>query len=111
MTRFDRRARFWIGAALMAAATLQAWTHRFLIHPDGLSYIDMAAAYARGDFTTAINASWSPLLAWMYVPFIAAGLPRSLDPAVFHLLNLPILLFTYVTFFYLARRSIPDSWA
>ena len=98
-----------IGALLLAAAGLQAWTHRFLIHPDGLSYIDVADAYARGDFQTAINPLWSPLQAWLYVPFIAAGLPRELEPAVFHLLNLPILLFAYAAFVYLMRSVVRDE--
>ena len=100
-----------VGALLLAAGLLQAWTHRYHIHPDGLSYIDIADAYARGDFRTAINPLWSPLTAWLYVPFLALGLPRDLEPAVFHLLNVPILLFAYLVFAQLVRTLIPNRGA
>ncbi len=33
--------------------------------PDGISYLDIAAAYRRGDFANALNEYWSPLFSWL----------------------------------------------
>jgi hypothetical protein len=49
--------------AVLGLAALDAW--RFLnyqANPDGISYVDMALAFARGDAGALVNAYWSPLL-------------------------------------------------
>jgi hypothetical protein len=33
--------------------------------PDGISYLDVAAAYRRGDLANALNEYWSPLFSWL----------------------------------------------
>ncbi len=48
----------------------QAWATRHIIFSDGISYIEIAAAYLNGDWVNAINPYWSPLYSW----FIAAML-------------------------------------
>jgi hypothetical protein len=35
------------------------------MNPDGISYLDMGDAYLRGDWSTALNAQWSPLYSWL----------------------------------------------
>jgi hypothetical protein len=35
------------------------------IDPDGISYLEMGAAFMRGDWREAVNSLWSPLYAWM----------------------------------------------
>jgi hypothetical protein len=32
---------------------------------DGVSYLDLADAYARGDSANAVNASWGPAYSWV----------------------------------------------
>lgn len=55
----------------VALALLQGYTHRFTVYDDdAISYLDIASAYLRGDWTNAINGYWSPLYSWL----IAAGL-------------------------------------
>jgi hypothetical protein len=44
---------------------VQAWEVRFVMNPDGISYLDMGDAYWRGDWHNAINAYWSPLYSWI----------------------------------------------
>src|SRR6266704_6885585 len=53
----------WIVALALGAA--QAWTTRFTMNPDGISYLDIGDAYWRGDWHNAINAYWSPLYSWI----------------------------------------------
>jgi len=50
-------------AVLLGA--LQAWDARHAMNPDGVSYLDMADAYLRGDWHMAVNAHWSPLYSWL----------------------------------------------
>jgi hypothetical protein len=54
---------FWIiGIALGA---WQAWEARYHMSADGMSYIDVADAYVRGDWKMAINGFWGPLYSWL----------------------------------------------
>lgn len=57
------RIAFWCFAVI--AGFLQAWAGRFYIEPDGVNYLDIADAYLRHDWASAINAYWSPLYSWL----------------------------------------------
>src|SRR5579872_2090388 len=50
---------------LVLAGVIQAWWTRHLIFSDGISYLDIADSYARGDWHHALNEYWSPLLPWL----------------------------------------------
>src|SRR6185369_13250535 len=53
-----------VGACVVVAAVLgalQAWDRRYAMNPDGISYLDVADAYLRGDWAVAVNGYWSPL--------------------------------------------------
>ena len=58
-----------IVTSLWAMATVlglsQAWSWRYYIEPDGVSYIEVAHAYLRRDFAHAVNAYWSPFYSWL----------------------------------------------
>ena len=53
-----------IGVAIVLAA-LHAHATRFKISPDGVSYLDMGAAFIRGDWALAVNGYWGPMYAWL----------------------------------------------
>ena len=57
------RAIFLVATILVSA--FLTWSVRFSINVDGLSYLDIADAYWRRDWGTAINAYWSPLYSWV----------------------------------------------
>jgi hypothetical protein len=57
------RVAFWV--ALPAAGLVQTWFHRHLIFSDGISYLEIAGNYARGDWSRALNDYWSPLYSWV----------------------------------------------
>src|SRR5215469_9783557 len=52
-------------AVLILCALAQTWWIRHIIFSDGISYIDIATNYARGDWHKALNEYWSPLLSWL----------------------------------------------
>jgi hypothetical protein len=95
----DRLAEFALVLIVIALGLANAWAGRFLINPDGVSYIDMAGAYIRHDWHAALNPLWSPL----YPAVLAAGLkllrpsPYWEFPAV-HLINFCIYLAAFACF-------------
>jgi hypothetical protein len=54
---------FWILA--LATGGLSAWATRYEVDPDTISYLDMADAYLRGDWSMALNGQWNPFYAWL----------------------------------------------
>jgi hypothetical protein len=68
----------------VAAGALYAWTGRYAMNADGITYLDMADAYVRRDWDMAISTVWSPLYAWLLAvgrAALRAG-PSSEFPAV-----------------------------
>jgi len=49
----------------IALGLIHAWAGRYEMDTDGISYLDMGAAYLRGDWRMAVNAYWSPLYSWL----------------------------------------------
>jgi hypothetical protein len=89
------RASLILGSSLLAL--LQAVSQRFRMNPDGVSYLDIAAAYARGDWSDAINAYWSPLYSILLAAF-ATRAPPALEVVNTHLLNAAAFAFATLAF-------------
>ena len=54
---------FWALALVLGG--LRAWSTRYAMDPDSISYLDMGDAYLRHDWRMAINGDWNPLYAWV----------------------------------------------
>ena len=50
--------------ALFAGA-VDAWVGRYSMNADGISYLEVAEAYLKGDWNAAINGMWSPFYSWL----------------------------------------------
>lgn len=58
---------------------LSAYLSRYsLRNPDGLSYISIAQHYTQGNFDTAVNAYWSPMISWLMIPLLKIGIEGQL---------------------------------
>jgi hypothetical protein len=59
------RALYW--SLAIALGALRAWPAALnhSMNEDGISYLDVADAYLRGDWAGAINGYWSPLYSWL----------------------------------------------
>ena len=85
------RAAFWCVAPV--AGFLQTWGYRFFIEPDGVNYLDIADAYLRHDWPSAVNSYWSPLYSWLLAGIKWVFAPSGYwESTVLHLLNFVILL-------------------
>lgn len=72
---------------------------RYVMNPDGISYLNLATQYQRGDWVSAINGYWSPL----YPLLLAATLrivptPDFLESTVVHFLTFAIYLGAFAAF-------------
>jgi hypothetical protein len=54
-----------LAAVALILGLIQVLANRFYMSIDGVSYLDMADAYFRGDWHTAINGYWNPLYSWL----------------------------------------------
>ncbi|MFA5976298.1 MAG: hypothetical protein WC859_09085 [Elusimicrobiota bacterium] len=96
-----------VGFLFVFLGLLQAWANRFYMNSDGISYIEIAQAYARGQWQQAFNTYWSPLYSW-----ILAIVFRLFKPSLFwefplvHLVNFLIYLFTLAAFSYLLKQFL-----
>src|SRR5436190_3359479 len=83
----------WSWIAVSIFGFFQAMAARFYMNPDGISYADLADAYVRGDWQSAVSAHWSPLY-----PFLISILFRLFHPSLYfqstaiHLLNFLLYL-------------------
>ena len=59
------RYRWVLRAVAATLAWAMAWTSRYTLDPDGMSYIDIARAYLNGDWHNALSSYWSPLYPWL----------------------------------------------
>ena len=86
-----------------------AYSFRFLMSPDGVGYLDVASAYLRHDWTTAVNGWWSPAYSWILAVFIRISSPtaRTEYPLV-HLVTFLCFAFTSWSF-YLFWEALRNS--
>ena len=101
----DTRRLLWTarGIALLLGA-VRAWTARNANNPGGISYLDIADAYMRGDFKNAINGFWSPLYSLVLGPALKILRPGpATEAAVAHLVNFLIYCAAMVAFEFLLR--------
>ena len=80
MAAHSQRTEWMLQAAVILAGLRGAMVGRNLpIGSDGLAYLDVARAYLRHDWTTALNGYWGPLYSWLL-----AGMELVFRPAPEH---------------------------
>jgi hypothetical protein len=83
----------------LGLAGVQAYTSRFEMGADGISYLDIGAAFVRGDWSHAINGYWGIVYAWFLGIAIWATKATALDQfVVAHYLN--FLIYAAVLFIF-----------
>jgi hypothetical protein len=94
-------------AVALSLGLLQVGRSLQSMNPDGVSYLDLGDAYARGDWQAAFNAYWSPLYAWLLtsVLLLTHASPRWEFPIV-HVVNFGIYLIALASFTFLLHELI-----
>jgi 4-amino-4-deoxy-L-arabinose transferase-like glycosyltransferase len=109
--RTDRRLTLRVAAiaCLLSCllAALDLWANRDGFDPDGTSYLDMADAYCRGDWRTALVGHWSPLYAWLLALMMWVFNPSpQWEFTAVHVLNFLIYLVTLASFSIFMRELL-----
>ncbi len=100
LQRFGLRVLAWLVIAAIGA--VYAWAGRHAMNPDGISYLDIADAYSRGDWGMAINRHWSPLYPLLLATTLWVVKPgASSEFATVQLLNFVIFLGALASFEFL----------
>ncbi len=97
-------------ALLLASVSLiclRAYQQRYTVGSDGISYISIAEHYASGDFKTAVNGYWSPMISWLMAPLISIGIESRLTFMIVNSLSaISIILLGSVLIWRYASRNI-----
>jgi hypothetical protein len=92
--------------AIISAALL-AWYWRHVMASDGLSYVDIADAYAHGNFTLAISTYWGALYTWVLALALRVAHPApQWEATMVHAVNFAAFVFAWVCFDYFLRQAI-----
>lgn len=97
---------FWLLAIILGFAHTWADRH-YLINADAMSYLDIAEAYLRGDWHSAVNSYWNPLYSWLIAIALWLVKPSSYWKfSVLHLVNFAVYLFALACFAFLVRGLV-----
>ncbi len=98
------RLRLLLRVFAVALAALQAWNGRFLLNPDGVSYLDIADAYLRADWHNAVSTYWSPLYSWLLSGALVLHPLPAWENAAVKLVNFVVFLGALAAFERLLRE-------
>jgi len=94
--------RKWIAIACVvscALVLLNLWDNRDLFDPEGITYLDLADAYRRGDWRAALVGHWSPLYPWLIgMTLFIFDPPAQWEFSAVHALNFFIFLLAFASF-------------
>lgn len=102
-----RSPEFLLTCVTVCLGVIHAWTGRYAMNPEGMSYLDVGDSFFRRDWTNAINAWWSPLYPWTIgiVLGVFKPSPRFEFPLV-HVVNFGIFLVALAAFRFLLHELI-----
>jgi 4-amino-4-deoxy-L-arabinose transferase-like glycosyltransferase len=91
----------------VALALAYNWIGRYSMNVDGISYLDMANAYMRGDLGMAVNSYWAAGYAWILGVFLQLfHVSPYRESTAVHLVNVVIFIATLVSFEYFVTGVI-----
>jgi hypothetical protein len=91
----------------LVVGALQAWAGRYPIGEDGLSYIDIADAYLRGDWHNAVSAYWSPMYSLVMAGALGVTQPGAFfESTVVHITNFLLYVGALAAFEFLLRSLL-----
>jgi hypothetical protein len=104
LERHWRTLRYALWAFMILCWLVEGFSYRHGIMPDGITYLDIAAACARGQWTSLVNAYWSPGYPFLISLWLSLFRPSpDREVVVLHYLNCLILLGALGCFEYFMR--------
>jgi hypothetical protein len=96
---------FWLVA--LALGTFQTLVRGFAVGEDGVSYLDIADAYIRGDWHNAISTYWGPLYSWVLALGLVLTRPSPFwESSVVHGINILLYAGSLLSFEFCLRQIV-----
>ena len=103
----ERLPRIATTLLLAAVGLIQAFAGRNMMNPDGIQYIEVALNYAQRNWSSAVNAYWSPLYSWALGLVLQIFRPSpSGEFALVHFANFAIYLLALLSFSFFLNELI-----
>ena len=103
----EKRIRILFWALAIVLGFFHAFASRHAMNPDGMSYIEIGEAYARGDWAEAINIFWSPLYSWILgAAFFVFNPAPYWEFALVHAVNFFIYIASLLAFSFFLRELV-----
>ena len=83
--------------------------YQYQINPDGIGYLTRSEAYLAGNFNSAIDSYWGPLITWLLIPFLVFGKSQVYELLSTKILSLMVGLVTLVGVRFLLNRFEMDN--
>ena len=94
------------------ALAAAGWINRQALNPDGVAYMRIASYYAAGRMDLAISGYWGPLLSWLLVPWLKAGVTAVVAARIVMALSAVYFLWaSWRVFVRLGLHGKPLNWA
>ncbi len=99
-----------VAAAAAVLCTALGWMSRYALNPDGVSYLDLAHALQRGDWTHFVQGYWSPLYPLIVGAVLRAGtLDTTASVVLTHVINtLAALAALGIVWWWARRQARPE---
>src|SRR5205809_2787554 len=93
------------------ALAAAGWINRQALNPDGVAYMRIASYYAAGRMDLAITGYWGPLLSWLLVPGLKAGITAVVAARIVMALSAVYFLWAcWRVFVRLGLQGKPLNW-
>src|SRR5206468_1671083 len=94
------------------ALAAAGWINRQALNPDGVAYMRIASYYAAGRMDLAISGYWGPLLSWLLVPWLKAGVTAVVAARIVMALSAVYFLWaSWRVFVLFGLQGKPLNWA
>ncbi len=108
INRLFNSKKFWffiIFVFVLVAYGYLQWQQRFKLHPDEISYLEIAQYYREGNIKAALNAYWNPMFSWLLIPlsFLTSW------PITGKLLNILLMGVFFVSTFFFASKILKNE--
>lgn len=106
----EKRSRIVLILAVVGLGLVHTVAARNSVNPDGLSYIEIAQSYLRGDWHSVLSAYWSPLYAWFIATTLWVFKPSLFwESSVVHGVNFLIFVGSFFAFRFLLNELEKSS--
>jgi hypothetical protein len=70
----EKQRRIFFSSIFIGVGLLLYPVYKYQINPDGIAYLSIAQHYGRGDWMSALNSCWPPMLSWLLAPWTLTGI-------------------------------------